>query len=208
MNSLTFENLTFERNQRVLFDPLNGKVESGECLQIQGANGSGKSTLLRLLAGLLTSEMGEIRWQNQSIFRQLDDYQQQLHYVGHRHGVRYHLTVLENIKLYGEIFLTKTGAHAGAKQKQRDILSRLKLDTVLHRQAQHLSAGQLRRFSLAKLLLHPRPLWILDEPTASLDNEGQQLFATLMQEHLRTDGMAIVATHSPFDWKTICLTLS
>ena len=58
-----------------------------------------------------------------------------------------------------------------------------------------LSAGQRRRAGFARLLLSPRPLWLLDEPTASLDRDGETLLASLMTNHLSNGGLIAASTH-------------
>ena len=58
-----------------------------------------------------------------------------------------------------------------------------------------LSAGQKRRLALTRLLIDPRPVWLLDEPTAALDLEGRKLVADLIAEHRATGGMVIAAIH-------------
>ena len=58
-----------------------------------------------------------------------------------------------------------------------------------------LSAGQRRRAGLARLLLAPRPLWLLDEPTTPLDADGEALLGGLIVSHLAGGGIAIVASH-------------
>lgn len=63
------------------------------------------------------------------------------------------------------------------------------------KQAVNLSAGQKRRLALSRLILNPTPLWILDEPTTALDQEGQSLFFDLLKEHLAQGGMAILTSH-------------
>jgi len=59
------------------------------------------------------------------------------------------------------------------------------------------SAGMKRRLSLACLLITDAPLWILDEPQASLDSEGVQLFEELAETHLEMGGMIILTSHHP-----------
>jgi heme exporter protein A len=59
------------------------------------------------------------------------------------------------------------------------------------------SAGQKRRLALARLLIAPRPLWLLDEPATALDADGQVAFASLANEHLADGGLIVAATHTP-----------
>jgi heme exporter protein A len=59
------------------------------------------------------------------------------------------------------------------------------------------SAGQKRRLALARLLVAPRPLWLLDEPLTALDAQGQTLVASLARAHLQRGGMVVAATHAP-----------
>jgi heme exporter protein A len=58
-----------------------------------------------------------------------------------------------------------------------------------------LSAGQRRRLALARLLAAPRPIWLLDEPTAALDVSGKEVLVGMIEEHRATGGMVIAATH-------------
>jgi heme exporter protein A len=61
--------------------------------------------------------------------------------------------------------------------------------------AGYLSAGQRRRLSIARLVAVPRSIWLLDEPTSSLDVPSQTRLAELMREHLGKGGMIIAAVH-------------
>jgi heme exporter protein A len=62
---------------------------------------------------------------------------------------------------------------------------------------QYLSAGQKKRVALARLLLSNRPLWLMDEPLASLDAAGKKIVADLVVAHCAAGGIAVVATHEP-----------
>lgn len=63
--------------------------------------------------------------------------------------------------------------------------------------AAYLSAGQKRRLGLARLLIAPRPVWLLDEPTVSLDAGNVAILARAIETHLAGGGIAIAATHIP-----------
>lgn len=186
--NLIVENVAFERNNYFLFEKINFSLQAGELIQLRGANGSGKSTLLRILAGFIEPQMGTVICDNQSIFEQLDHYQQQLHYVGHQNGIKPNLTVFENLRLSCALAMIKTA-------DIEKVVERVGLASLLHKPALQLSAGQSRRLSLARLLLNQIPLWILDEPTTALDADGQKLLTELLNEHLSAKGSAIVATH-------------
>ncbi|HUV32747.1 MAG TPA: cytochrome C biogenesis protein, partial [Devosiaceae bacterium] len=59
-----------------------------------------------------------------------------------------------------------------------------------------------RRLALARLIVAPRPVWLLDEPTAGLDAEGAEWVARLIADHLAAGGLAVVATHQPIAIKS------
>lgn len=193
---ITINNLAFERNNQILFEKINCSLSAGELLQLRGANGSGKSTLLRIIAGFIEPQHGDVLWDEKSIFIYRDHYQQHLNYIGHQNGIKLNLTVQENLQLYASLASITVD-----KQAIKSAIKKMGLAHLIHTQTQHLSAGQLRRLSLAKLLLNRNSLWILDEPTTALDSEGQALLTELLDEHLGKKGCAIIATHHNLDLK-------
>jgi heme exporter protein A len=190
--TLILNNLAFERNHQLLFQPVNCTLNAGDSLQVRGTNGSGKSTLLRILAGYIETEIGSVTWQGQSIL-QAENYSQTLCYLGHQNGIRPYLTTYENLKLYCAL--------SAQKSESSLLISALRqvgLAHAIETQAVFLSAGQKRRLALARLLVNPKPLWILDEPTTALDADGVSLLNELLVSHLNQNGIAIVATHQEF----------
>lgn len=187
---LSLKNLSFERNEKFILHNVNLELGAGELLHVQGANGSGKSTLLRILSGLIEPTTGHVLWQDKCISQQLNEYQQKLHYVGHRNGIKSNLTVLENLHLSSTLLVEKS--------KQPELLVILKkmgLSLLANTEARYLSAGQSRRLALARLTFNDSPLWILDEPMTALDMNGQLVLMQLLNQHLTKGGIAIVATH-------------
>ena len=170
--------LTCSRGAVTLFRDLSFRVERGEWVAVRGSNGSGKTTLLRCAAGLTRLDAGEVHREGN------------VAYAGHLAGIKDDLTAEENLR--GSLALA--GATIGTEQV------RTALDEVglLKRRAlpsRRLSAGQRRRIGLARLMLDPAPIWILDEPLTALDDEGQALFARTLARHLERGGLALVATH-------------
>jgi heme exporter protein A len=191
--TLTVTNLLFERNDLPILKDICFQLNKGELLLVRGVNGSGKSTLLRILATYNEPHAGNVLWSNRCIFENRDDYQSQLHYLGHQNGLKPHLTVYENLQLNCALY----SIHASDTEIKQAI-TKVELHTLIDAYAWTLSAGQQRRLALARLLLRSRPLWILDEPTTALDVHGQQLFTHLLTQHLDQGGIAVTSTHHEF----------
>lgn len=200
--TLIINNLTHERNNQILFTDIQFTLNAGELLQVRGSNGSGKSTMLRILAGYIEPVRGEILWNENSIFEYQDFYQQNVSYLGHQNGIKPYLTVKENLNLSAALANNKV-----KKITLENVLEKIHLQNLANTAAMQLSAGQKRRLALARLLLNPTTLWILDEPMTSLDAQGQTLLSQLLEKHLKNGGMGILATHHdlPLVTKTIVL---
>ena len=182
-SSLVLEarNLAAARGLRLLFEGVSFEVASGESLELRGPNGSGKSTLLRILAGLTRPQAGTV---NLSGTEDANG----LHYLGHLDAVKPAETAAEQARFWARYF-GRDVATAKAAMKRVGLGSRGAVP------GRGLSAGQKRRLALTRLLIEPRPLWLLDEPTAALDNEGRDLVAQLVAEHRASGGMVIAAVH-------------
>ena len=173
-----------------MFSGVSFEAEAGDVVQVRGSNGSGKSSLLRLLCGLLQPTQGQVHWRNRRVGARDADFAREVAYMGHAGGMSGELTVLENLR-----FSLHVAGSACADAACRDVLERLQLSGREDDPLRHLSQGQQRRLSLARVLLSQRPLWLLDEPCAGLDAEGEKSFDAYLAEHARRGGMAVVTTH-------------
>jgi heme exporter protein A len=183
-------NLSCVRGERRLFSGLNFSLPAGSFLQAFGPNGSGKTSLLRIVCGLTAPAAGEVRWEGTNIRRLGEEYFAQIAYVAHQNGVKDELNPIENLRISSGL-----AGHALSKAEAQMILERVGLNKQQHLPARWLSAGQRRRLALSRLLAARARLWILDEPLASLDDDGAILARNLIGAHLSNDGMAIIATH-------------
>lgn len=190
-NELTISGLACARGDATLFAALDFAVAAGEVVQIQGANGSGKTSLLRLLCGLSPPAAGKIYWNNVDIAEQAEEYRSAVSYVGHRRGVSEELSPLENLEFACAL---QRPAASGAC---RDALTALGLGQRLHTPARLLSAGQIQRTALARLILSEASIWLLDEPFTALDSDGRAQVEHLLAEHAAGGGLSVVATHQP-----------
>jgi heme exporter protein A len=187
-------NLGCTRGTRRLFKGLNFSVNPGELIELRGANGSGKTSLLRILSGLATPAEGEVRWQGRNIRSLGEEYAGEIAYLAHQNGVKDELTALENLRV--ACGLSGNGL---SKHEAQAVLEQVGLSRQQNLPARSLSAGQRRRVALARLLASKATLWILDEVLTSLDDTAIQLSRLFIGGHLRTGGMAIIATHQELD---------
>jgi heme exporter protein A len=187
---LNVENLRLARGERQLFEGLGFSLGRGEAAALTGANGAGKTSLLRAVAGLLRPEAGRIHFQDMAGAEIEADVAraQGLHLLGHHDGLKSTRTAGEELRFWARW----SGGDLTSLTKAVDTLQ---LDPLLALEVRKLSAGQRRRLALARLIAAPRPLWLLDEPMAPLDQERRALFGALMQAHLESGGMILAAVH-------------
>jgi heme exporter protein A len=174
------------RGGREVFTGVGFSVGSGEALQVTGRNGAGKSSLLRMVAGLVRIASGRLALAEGDPEKTLPE---QVHYLGHQDALKPSLTVAENIAFWSR--------YLGGREAGLLALETVGLIALAHLPAGYLSAGQRRRLSLARLLAAPRPIWLLDEPTAALDRDGQAMLAERMRQHLAGSGIIVAAVHGP-----------
>ena len=189
---LTVENLALSRGGRLLFEGIGFTLFPGQLLLLRGPNGAGKSSLLLALYGVLRAEAGTIGWHA--------DEPPRLHLVGHQPGVKTRLSLAENLQFWRSVN-GATGLTAEAS------LEAVGLGALGELDAGYLSAGQTKRLALARLLVTDRKLWLLDEPAASLDADGDALVARLITGRLASGGAVIAATHDDIAGAADTLTL-
>jgi heme exporter protein A len=174
------------RGGRQVFSGVDFSLPAGRALAVTGPNGAGKSSLLRIIAGLLRPTGGEVGLRGGDPECRAGE---EAHYLGHQDALKSSLSVRENLDFW--ISFLRSGGDADRA------LSVTGLDTLAGLPAFCLSAGQRRRLSLARLVAIKRPVWLLDEPTAALDQNAQGMLRRLMQDHLGDGGLIVAATHAP-----------
>lgn len=187
---LVAENLVIERGGRVIVSEKSFAVQAHEALLLTGANGAGKTTLLRALAGFLPLAGGAIRVAQGDAEKSLAE---QAHVIGHANAVKANLTVGENVMFWAQFL----DGDDGADRRTAAALEAFALTELADFPASYLSAGQKRRVGLARLLSAPRPIWLLDEPTVSLDAASTARLAKVINSHTSAGGIVIAATHLP-----------
>lgn len=173
------------RGGRLVFESLSFAVAGGEALVVTGPNGTGKSSLLRQIAGLVEVAAGKLALEGGEAEATLAE---QAHYIGHLDALKPSMSVRETAAFWSNFF---GGDDAEAALDAFDLAALADLPVA------YLSAGQRRRLSLARLLVAPRPLWLLDEPSVALDAASFARLVALMEAHLAGGGIVVAATHQP-----------
>jgi heme exporter protein A len=176
---VSIEHLSLARGGRVLFSNLSFAARPGDFVEIRGANGAGKTSLLRAVAGFLRPASGRIAVEG------VEERQIALHLIGHQDGLKLSLDARAHVGFWAGLM----GGGEG------DALGTVGLTALADLPARVLSQGQRRRLALARLIAAPRPIWLLDEPAASLDAAGRALLDGLIAVHRRGGGIVLAALH-------------
>jgi heme exporter protein A len=123
---------------------------------------------------------------------------EQAHFVGHANAVKTSLTVAENVAFWARYL----GGQEGEAERLDKAMTQFAVQDLGTFPAAYLSAGQKRRLGLTRLLVAERPLWLLDEPTVSLDAASTRLLSEAVNAHLKRGGIVIAATHLPLGFES------
>jgi heme exporter protein A len=186
--SLCARSVKLQRGHRILVEDLSFKVGSGAGLMLRGANGSGKTTLLRALAGLHQVAGGQIEWASATLKEPDAEPHQWISYLGHLDAIKPGLTVKSQLQFWADL-------DGNGFVQVSDALNSVGLSRQADLAGGVLSAGQRRRLALARVLIQARPVWLLDEPAAPLDDEGRTLLGRLLDAHRQQGGLFIAAVH-------------
>lgn len=184
---LMLDELTVQRGEIPLCEAVSLHLSAGSICHLVGANGTGKTTLLMQLAGLLPVLTGEVSYQGAASLPI------QPLYVSHQLGIHPNLTVAQNLtfllNLYG---ITPSSADID------DALTWVGLQGFETLSSSHLSAGQTRRITLARLyLLTPEvtQLWLLDEPFTALDVDMVARMEDRLRDFANAGGAILMTSH-------------
>jgi len=153
---------------------------------LKGKNGSGKSSLLKVLAGIVPPNEGRVEWNGECI-RNHPHFNANVAYLGHRLALQFHMTVSEILgfwaRLYDRTELLPAALHYFDLTAYQDMPCEV------------LSAGWKQRVALARLILSPAKLWLLDEPASHLDDTGLGLMESLIAARKEQGGMVVMSYH-------------
>ena len=191
--SVHAENLAIERAGREIVRGVSFSLSPGEVLILRGDNGSGKTTLLRAMAGFSRIADGALTFSRDGQDAGRADLDvRNMHFLGHENGISGKLSVTENLRFAREMLGFGTGPN------DREIIAAVGLEKLAREPASRLSAGQKRRLAIGRLLIAPRPVWLLDEPATALDRRGHAVLTEACQQHSEKGGIVVLSAHEGF----------
>jgi heme exporter protein A len=176
--------------QRWVLRGIDLAVEPGEVLVITGRNGSGKTTLLRIVGTLLRPTRGSASVFGSDTVRAADEVRGHVGLLGHNNSLYDDLTATENLA-----FSLRMVGRPADRAAIDAALAEVGLSHARGERVRGFSAGMRRRLGLARLMLRPPRLLLLDEPYATFDQDGIEAVNLFVRQTARASGVVLLATH-------------
>ena len=191
ISDLILKNISFsyyeKNNKKIILDNFNCKIKKGKFTSIIGPSGTGKTSLLKIIAGLIEPEKGEIKFENQTLNKVIN----QITLIQQNPSLMPWLNVYDNIKL----------ANSNNKKTNYKNIDKLIENIGLGEFSSYfphkLSGGLLQRVAIARALLFCPSLLLLDEPFAALDNLSREVISTELVSIIKNKSLTVLmVTHS------------
>jgi heme exporter protein A len=165
-------------------------MDPGDIVHLSGPNGAGKTSLLRIMCGALPPAAGKILWNGKNFLENgMAAHSERFAFLpADDRNLKPLETVMETVQFWA-------GLWGVSKDSCPGVLDRMDILKLKNTPVRHLSTGQKRRLSLARVFLKQAPLWLLDEPLSGLDKESYDLLIKALNIHCANGGMAAVASH-------------
>ena len=187
---LLINNLSFFRDTKLIFENINISLGNGQITQIRGKNGSGKTTFLKVILNILISKSGEVFWEGKNISKNIFNFYNQITFVSDHSTSSRKLTVIDNINFWRGL--------SSSKISDKDIfllLETFNLKKYIKTETMYLSAGEIKKLELLRLILEKRKLWILDEPYNHLDDLSIEILNQTFVDHTNNNGIILFTSH-------------
>jgi ABC-2 type transport system ATP-binding protein len=175
----------------VAVNRLSLEVRRGEIFALVGPDGAGKTTLIRLICGALRLDEGSLQLDGIDVAADAARVQATVGYMPQRFSLYPDLSVIENLRFYGEIFGVPAAAFAS---RSSDLLKDFGLLPFGSRLAEELSGGMKQKLALACTLIHTPATILLDEPTAGVDPLSRREFWRILYRINRRGTTIFVST--------------
>lgn len=195
---LSCYNITATIEEHILFQDLAFSIYPGSLVLIKGHNGIGKSSLLRIIAGLMKPEIGEVIWLDEwGMSHKLSEIN--INYLGHQLALKPQETMWDHLHFWASFGGNYFSLDAAIMQ--------FELEDYLDEYVGNLSSGWRKRLALARMMLRPAPLWLLDEPDVNLDQKGRDRLQNMIKAALVSHNIVMMVSHQEYDMEHITINL-
>ena len=175
-------------------------VNKGEIFGLVGPDGAGKTTVMRMAAGVLLPTEGNIIVNGYSVISHPETVKKNIGYMSQKFGLYGDLTVLENLRFYGDLYEIPRKNRDTAEDK---LLGFSNLTPFKNRKAKDLSGGMKQKLGLACSLIHQPAVLLLDEPTNGVDPVSRRDFWKILHEMVK-EGVTVFVSTSYLDEAERC----
>ena len=191
INDLILKNISFsyyeKNNKKIILDNFNCKIKKGKFTSIIGPSGTGKSSLLKLIAGLIEPEKGEIKFENQTLIRVINQITL----------IQQNPSLMPWLNVYDNIILANSNNNKTRYKNIDKLIKNIGLSEFSSYFPHKLSGGLLQRVAIARALLFCPSLLLLDEPFAALDNLSREIISTELISIIKKNSLTVLmVTHS------------
>ena len=184
---VVLDNVAARRGGRLAFAGATLTLSPCDIFVLRGPNGAGKSTLLRVLAGRVRPNEGVMEIADGTLVSSTT-------LLAHTDGLKNALSAEETLRFWRDLY--------GAEESRLERATKaMDLSSFRRQRASTLSAGQRRRVAMCRPIISGRPIWLLDEPTAGMDAASVKRVIAAVEDHARSGGAAVIATHEPLEIK-------
>ena len=187
---LLINNLSFSRNDNIIFQNLNLSLSNRSITQIRGKNGSGKTTFINVILNFLESKTGEIFWEGKNIKKNIFNFYNKTTFIMDHNTCTRKMTVLDNINFWSRLSSSKL-----TKDEIVLLLETFNIQKYQNIKTMYLSSGEIRKLELLRLILEQKKLWILDEPYNHLDDLSIEILNQTFIDHINKDGVILFTSH-------------
>ena len=187
---LLINNLSFFRDENLIFENLNLSLGNGQITQIRGKNGSGKTTFLKVILNIVKSKTGEIFWEGQNVNKNIFNFYNQITYIADHNTSSRKLSVLDNINFWKGLSSSNL-----SNDETLLLLETFNLKKYLNTETMYLSSGEVKKLELLRLILEQKKIWILDEPYNHLDESSIEILNQTFVDHTNNAGIILFASH-------------
>ncbi|MEM4408289.1 MAG: ABC transporter ATP-binding protein [Candidatus Caldarchaeum sp.] len=204
MEATVIDHLTkiYHRPKRLVLDSICLSIAKGEIFGLLGPNGAGKTTLLKILATLVLPTSGKVFVNGYDVVKEEEKVRQLIGlFTGRERSFYFRLSGQQNLEFFGAMQGLKRPI---LKKRIAEILARLGLDAHKDQMYMNYSTGMKRKLGLARALLADPPIYLLDEPTSSLDPTSVREIHQIIRELKSQNKTILLATHNMHEAEQLC----